>query len=159
MFTGPHPHTHKPQASKLFTQLAQRNRISTESKHYLVTDLVRRHHDSWFHCHTFEYLLTHIPRPHFLLNIICLIILKHLIGLTWQCHNFTLPILFPHKIQAYSLFVAWPSCTHEPKRCKLLKRLKIFGLPIDLSCHFSVRTHHWSDLQPQQGILTNLQNP
>ena len=48
---------------------------------------------------------SHISHTHTLLNIICLIGLKNLIGLTWHCHHFTLTISFPHEIQAHSLFL------------------------------------------------------
>ena len=38
------------------------------------------------------------------------------------------------------------------------KRLKIVDVPIHLSCHFSVRTHHKGTLQPGLGILIYLQD-
>ena len=69
----------------------------------------------------------------------------------------TLANTFPHKIRAHSLFdMKLPLQSWTPIRSILPpKRLYTFGVPIDLSCNFSVRTYHKGTLKPKVRILTN----
>ena len=95
------PHTCQPQVWQVCTKLARRSRITIQSRDCLETGLVRCHH----HCCLLRNTSsnTHLLHAHTLLNIICLIGFKHFIGLTWHCHDFTLPFSFLHKIQAHIL--------------------------------------------------------
>ena len=74
---------------------------------------------------------------------------------------FILSNTFLYRIHAHSLLHAqhsWYSRNcHRPSL--LSKRLSIFGAPIHLSSHFSVKAHHKGTLQPKLCILINLQDP
>ena len=71
----------------------------------------------------------------------------------------TLLSTFPNKFSKRILFYSHEYVTGLPPPHSLPpKRGKILNVPVYLSCHFSVRTHHKGTLQPKLGILIYLQD-
>ena len=67
----------------------------------------------------------------------------------------TILITLPHRIQAHNLLQKYPLLLSRTcnRPCLPPKELKSLHVPIHLSYHFSVRTHHKGTLKPKLWIL------